>query len=111
MATFDALYSLQSLMRSVDADKGADGNFNLGRYSNAKADALIDQIKTEVDDEEAQRDDARGAAVIHDGRRRPHPAASAGDPVGDAQERDRRSTAPTTGSTVRLGQDRLTTEP
>ena len=50
-ATFDGLYTLQSLIRSPAADgKGADGNFNLGKYSNAKADALIDQVKTEIDD-------------------------------------------------------------
>ena len=48
-ATFDGLYTLQSLIRSV-RDNSADGNFNLGKYSNAKADALVDQIKTEVDD-------------------------------------------------------------
>jgi peptide/nickel transport system substrate-binding protein len=49
-ATFDGLYTLQSLIRSVDPKGGADGNFNLGKYSNAKADALIDQVKTEIDD-------------------------------------------------------------
>ena len=49
-ATFDGLYTLQSLIRSVDPKGGADGNFNLGKYSNPKADALIDQVKTEIDD-------------------------------------------------------------
>jgi peptide/nickel transport system substrate-binding protein len=49
-ATFDALYTLQSLIRSVDPKGGADGNFNLGKYSNPKADALIDKVKTEIDD-------------------------------------------------------------
>ena len=64
-ATFDGLYTLQSLIRSPAADgKGADGNFNLGKYSNAKADALIDQVKTEVDD--AKRNQAmRDAQRIH----------------------------------------------
>jgi peptide/nickel transport system substrate-binding protein len=47
-ATFDALYTLQSLIHSPG--KGADGNFNLGKFSNAKADQLIDAVKTEVDD-------------------------------------------------------------
>ena len=44
--TFDALYSLQSLGRTVG--QGGDGNFNLGRYSNVKFDVLIDRIKTEI---------------------------------------------------------------
>jgi peptide/nickel transport system substrate-binding protein len=49
-ATFDGLYTLQSLVRSVDPKGGADGNFNLGKYSNAKVDELIDKVKVEVDD-------------------------------------------------------------
>jgi len=49
VSTFDALYSLQALQRTVDPKGGADGSYNLGRYSNAKVDALIDQIKVESD--------------------------------------------------------------
>jgi peptide/nickel transport system substrate-binding protein len=45
--TFDALYSLQSLVRSVGA--GGDGNYNVGRYSNPQMDALVERIKAEVD--------------------------------------------------------------
>lgn len=45
--TFDALYSLQSLVRSVG--KGGDGNYNAGRYSNQRMDELIDRIKVETD--------------------------------------------------------------
>lgn len=45
--TFDALYSLQSLLRSVGP--GGDGNYNVGRYSNPKMDQLVDQIKTNTD--------------------------------------------------------------
>jgi len=45
--TFDALYSLQSLVRSVG--QGGDGNYNVGRYSNPKMDAIIDRAKTETD--------------------------------------------------------------
>ena len=45
--TFDALYSLQSLTRSVG--QGGDGNYNLGRYSNPRMDVIVDRIKTETD--------------------------------------------------------------
>ncbi len=45
--TFDSLYALQSLLRTVG--QGGDGNFNLGKYSNAKVDAAIDALKTETD--------------------------------------------------------------
>jgi peptide/nickel transport system substrate-binding protein len=45
--TFDALYSLQSLVRSVGAQ--GDGNYNVGRYSNPQMDALVERIKREVD--------------------------------------------------------------
>jgi peptide/nickel transport system substrate-binding protein len=45
--TFDALYSLQSLVRSVGAQ--GDGNYNVGRYSNPQVDALVERIKVEVD--------------------------------------------------------------
>src|SRR6218665_824004 len=38
--TFDALYSLQSLVRTVGT--GGDGNYNLGRYSNQRMDYLVD---------------------------------------------------------------------
>ncbi len=47
VATFDALYTLQSLVRTKTT--GADGNFNLGRISDPKLDAMIDAIKTETD--------------------------------------------------------------
>ena len=45
--TFDALYSLQSLVRTVGAQ--GDGNYNVGRYSNPQVDALVERIKQEVD--------------------------------------------------------------
>jgi peptide/nickel transport system substrate-binding protein len=45
--TFDALYSLQSLVRSVGAQ--GDGNYNVGRYSNPRMDALVERVKKEVD--------------------------------------------------------------
>lgn len=45
--TFDALYSLQSLVRSVGT--GGDGNYNVGRYSNARMDYVVDRVKSETD--------------------------------------------------------------
>jgi peptide/nickel transport system substrate-binding protein len=45
--TFDALYSLQSLVRTVGVQ--GDGNYNVGRYSNPQMDALVERIKSEVD--------------------------------------------------------------
>jgi peptide/nickel transport system substrate-binding protein len=45
--TFDALYTLQSLVRSVGAQ--GDGNYNVGRYSNPQMDALVERIKKETD--------------------------------------------------------------
>ena len=59
--TFDALFTLQSLLRTKTT--GADGSFNLGRVSDAKLDALIDAAKTETDPK--KRDDLlRDALVI-----------------------------------------------
>ncbi|MGL4435684.1 MAG: ABC transporter substrate-binding protein [Giesbergeria sp.] len=45
--TFDALYSLQSLVRTVGT--GGDGNYNVGRYSNERMDYLVDRVKVETD--------------------------------------------------------------
>jgi peptide/nickel transport system substrate-binding protein len=45
--TFDALYSLQSLARTVGTS--GDGNFNLGRISNPEFDKMVDAMKSEVD--------------------------------------------------------------
>ncbi len=45
--TFDAMYSLQSLVRSVG--QGGDGNYNVGRYSNPKMDQIVDRAKVETD--------------------------------------------------------------
>ena len=47
VATFDAQYSLQSLVRTRTS--GPDGNFNFGRVSDAKVDQLVDAMKTETD--------------------------------------------------------------
>jgi peptide/nickel transport system substrate-binding protein len=47
VVNFDANYTLQSLVRTKTT--GADGSFNLGRVSDAKIDALVDAMKTEID--------------------------------------------------------------
>ncbi len=49
VATFDALYSLDSLISTVDPKGGASGNFNCGRMSNPHVDSLIEKIKVEMD--------------------------------------------------------------
>ncbi len=47
VATYDAQYSLQSLV--MTRTKGADGSFNFSKISNAKVDALVEAMKTEID--------------------------------------------------------------
>ena len=47
VATFDGLYTLQSLVRTKTS--GADGSFNCGRISDPKLDQVIDAMKTETD--------------------------------------------------------------
>jgi peptide/nickel transport system substrate-binding protein len=46
--TFDSQYAVESLMRTR-IEKTADGDYNLGKYSNAKVDEAIDKLKTEID--------------------------------------------------------------
>ncbi len=58
--TFDALYSLQSLARTPGKD--GDGNFNLGRVSNAEFDRLVDAMKSEVD--QKKRNDLIARALL-----------------------------------------------
>jgi peptide/nickel transport system substrate-binding protein len=47
VATYDAQYSLQSLIRTRSA--GADGNFNFSKISDPVVDRLTDAMKTETD--------------------------------------------------------------
>ena len=61
--TFDSQYALQSLMRTR-IEKTADGDYNLGRYSNAKVDAAIDKLKTEIDPKK-RADLAREITILH----------------------------------------------
>ena len=48
VATLDAQYTLQSLIRTKVAG-GADGNFNFGRASDPVVDRLVDAMKSEID--------------------------------------------------------------
>ena len=47
VATYDAQYSLQSLIRTRST--GADGNFNFSKISDPTVDRLVDAMKTETD--------------------------------------------------------------
>ena len=47
VATYDAQYTLQSLVRTKTT--GADGNFNFAKVSDAKVDQLVDAMKSETD--------------------------------------------------------------
>ena len=47
VATYDAQYSLQSLIRTRST--GADGNFNFSKISDPVVDRLTDAMKTETD--------------------------------------------------------------
>ncbi len=62
--TFDALYSLQSLLRSVGAQ--GDGNYNVGRYSNPQMDALIERMKKEVDQKNRNELIEKALQLSHD---------------------------------------------
>jgi peptide/nickel transport system substrate-binding protein len=61
--TFDSQYALQSLLHT-HVPKAADGDYNLGRYSNAKVDAAIDRLKGEVDTKK-RAEIAREVTQIH----------------------------------------------
>jgi peptide/nickel transport system substrate-binding protein len=47
VATYDAQYSLQSLV--MTRTQGPDGSFNFSKVSNARIDALVESMKTELD--------------------------------------------------------------
>jgi len=61
--TFDSQYALQSLMRTR-IEKSADGDYNLGRYSNAKVDTAIDKLKIEIDPKK-RAELAREITILH----------------------------------------------
>jgi peptide/nickel transport system substrate-binding protein len=45
--TFDALYTLQAILRTKG--QGGDGSWNFSGYSNPKVDAIVDKLKSEPD--------------------------------------------------------------
>ncbi len=47
--TVDALYTLQSLLKSYSGDGNVSGDNNYGRYANKKFDDLVDRFKVEPD--------------------------------------------------------------
>jgi len=61
VATYDAQYSLQSLVRTRTT--GADGNFNVSRVSDPVVDKLVDAMKTETD--VAKRNAMIREALLH----------------------------------------------
>ena len=61
VATYDAQYSLQSLVRTRTT--GADGNFNFSRVSDPVVDKLVDAMKTETD--VAKRNAMIREALVH----------------------------------------------
>ena len=65
--TSDALYTLNALLHSV-GPKG-EGDFNMGRWSNAEMDRLIGEIKVQVD--EARRNEAIRKALVLANAERP----------------------------------------
>jgi peptide/nickel transport system substrate-binding protein len=60
VATYDAQYSLQSLIRTRTS--GPDGNFNFSKITDAKVDQLVDAMKTETD--EKKRNDMIREALV-----------------------------------------------
>jgi len=52
-ASIDPIFILQPVLHTANS-KG-DGDYNYGRYSNPKFDALVDQVKTEIDVEKRRK--------------------------------------------------------
>ena len=77
-------HDVLSAIIATPNDKG-QGQFNLGAYSNPKIDELTLKIQSETD-QKKRNDMIRGGLQDPPGRRRPHPAASAGAGLGGEQE-------------------------
>ena len=63
-AATDPIFILQPVLHTANA-KG-DGDYNYGRYSNARLDALIDQIKVELDVEKRRKLINEALMIQHD---------------------------------------------
>jgi peptide/nickel transport system substrate-binding protein len=63
-AAIDPIFILQPVLHS--SNKKGDGDYNYGEYSNAKLDALIDQIKTEIDVEKRRKLINEALMIQHD---------------------------------------------
>ncbi len=63
-AATDPIFILQPVLHGANS-KG-DGDYNYGRYSNAKLDALVDQVKTEIDVEKRRKLINEALTIQHD---------------------------------------------
>jgi peptide/nickel transport system substrate-binding protein len=63
-AAIDPIFILQPVLHS--SNKKGDGDYNYGEYNNAKLDALIDQIKTEMDVEKRRKLINEALMIQHD---------------------------------------------
>ena len=88
VATYDAQYTLQSLVRTRTT--GADGNFNFSQDQRPGGRPPDRRDEDRDRRRQAQRDDPRGAAA-HQGRGAADPAAPPDAPLGDEGGRDHRA--------------------
>jgi peptide/nickel transport system substrate-binding protein len=63
-AAIDPIFILQPVLHS--SNKKGDGDYNYGEYNNAKLDALIDEIKTEIDVEKRRKLINEALMIQHD---------------------------------------------
>ena len=63
-AATDPIFILQPVLHTANG-KG-DGDYNYGRYSNPKLDALVEQVKTEIDAEKRRRMINEALMIQHD---------------------------------------------
>jgi len=63
-ASTDPIFILQPVLHTANS-KG-DGDYNYGRYSNPKLDALVDQVKTEIDVEKRRKLINEALMIQHD---------------------------------------------
>jgi peptide/nickel transport system substrate-binding protein len=63
-ASTDPIFILQPVLHGANS-KG-DGDYNYGRYTNAKLDTLVDQVKTEIDVEKRRKLINEALMIQHD---------------------------------------------